>query len=545
MVSAGRIQNDHQPLGAPVRGLGLSAKIVLLVACAAIAPAALIGFASYLTVQRIQADEIAVRLADRAASAERQVSRFIDARRIATRTVADSHPLTRGLDEWRRAGEAADGDRTVALQARLASYLSSVFDRDPRFERLAIYDASGTLVAATPAVGPSSGGGAAGRQPAGGDGVIVGAGGKALVQVQRLVESPGGRPLGRLVTRSRLDGLWQMLAGAYDETPERLRIVDGRRHTLFDSAAHPAPPQAALPAPVADQLLDLRVGNAAYANEASVEVVAGHRFVPELDLGLLIELPAAEAAAGRRWREFALAGSVATVGLFAIICSLVAFHLLRPLRSLVRGVRGLDASDPSRRLPVAAADEAGVLTIAFNQLLDALDKAGRHLGRLASIDELTGLFNRRHLEKRFEVELNRANRSSRPLSVLVIDLDHFMAFNDRFGRPQGDDFLRHVSSFLRTWLRATDVLARYGGEEFAALLPDTDRQTAIEIAERLRARFAGSHPKSAGAEVPVTLSIGVATWEGGSTIQADLIEAADRAVVQAKRAGRNRVRFAA
>ena len=250
-------------------------------------------------------------------------------------------------------------------------------------------------------------------------------------------------------------------------------------------------------------------------------------------------------ATSRRFRDFALRGSLLTVALIALLGSILAFHVTAPIKRLQKGVESATEGDLTQRIDVSSTDEIGFLTVAVNQMFDALEKSQDQLERLSSTDELTGLYNRRHLAKMFDVELNRAGRNGQSLSVLMIDLDHFKAFNDHFGHPQGDAFLRHVASFLKTWLRATDVLARYGGEEFTALLPDTDQETAIEIAERLRVRFEDSRTPAIGTEKPVTMSIGVASWNGDSPLQENLIEAADKALYEAKRNGRNRVRVAA
>ncbi len=540
----GRTQSDLQPLGARVSGLRLSTKVLLLVACACLAPAALVGIASYITVERIQADQVAHRLSEQAAGADRQVSRFVERRWVATQTIARSKALSGGMEAWYGARREADASEAARASSELGQLLSSARFHDGGYEGMALFDSADQLIVSTAPTALWNPEVAAARAPANGEGLILGTGPTALVYMHHLVHASDGRPVGRLLTVNRLQSLWHGLAAAFQETPMRLRIVDGRRHTLFDSDSHPLSSEAALPNSVGDQLLELRVGNASYLDENAVEVVAAHRFIPSLDLGALVELPSTEAvSASRRWREFAMGGSVLTVILLVVVFSVLALQVTGPFRALSRGVGELNTFDLLHRLPVSSRDDVGSITVAVNQLLDALDKSSRQLERFSSTDQLTGLFNRRHLDRMFEVELHRASRSGQPLSVLMIDLDHFMDFNERFGRSQGDAFLRHVASFLRTWLRATDVLARYGGEEFAALLPDTDRDTAIDIAERLRARFTESHPASF--EAPITMSVGVATWAGGPTVQADLIEAADRAVLEAKQKGRNQVRFAA
>jgi len=149
---------------------------------------------------------------------------------------------------------------------------------------------------------------------------------------------------------------------------------------------------------------------------------------------------------------------------------------------------------------------------------------------MADRDGLTGLANRRRLEIELAREMSRATRSKTPLSMLMMDLDHFKEFNDEMGHPQGDQHLRRTAALWLAELRDTDVLVRYGGEEFAVILPETSSAEGRAIAERLRA--ATPHGQTA--------SSGVATWDGEEDL-ASLITRADAALYEAKVGGRNRV----
>ncbi len=171
--------------------------------------------------------------------------------------------------------------------------------------------------------------------------------------------------------------------------------------------------------------------------------------------------------------------------------------------------------------------------------------------RMANTDGLTGLYNHRHLQERLQQEIERAERYGRPLSVVMADLDHFKSFNDAFGHPRGDELLIAVARTLRHLSRTSDILARYGGEEFTLVLPETSAGEARVLAERVRqcvaaletGDLAAGAPSTRGDSAIVTLSLGVASWSAGDSKEA-LIEAADAALYQAKRAGRNRVQVA-
>ena len=161
-------------------------------------------------------------------------------------------------------------------------------------------------------------------------------------------------------------------------------------------------------------------------------------------------------------------------------------------------------------------------------------------------DGLTGIANRRHFDVAIEKEMRRAMRTSSPLSLLMIDIDHFKDYNDPYGHQQGDDCLIRVAAELAAMLqRPTDLLARYGGEEFAAILPDTDAAQALRMAEAIRQHAADlriAHAKTGNDVRHITVSIGIATQQPQQPLAISaLIGAADRALYLAKGAGRNRV----
>ena len=161
--------------------------------------------------------------------------------------------------------------------------------------------------------------------------------------------------------------------------------------------------------------------------------------------------------------------------------------------------------------------------------------------RLANSDGLTGLYNHRYLQERLQQEVERARRYSRSLSLIMADIDHFKRYNDRWGHPRGDEVLMAVARVLRRVSRGSDIAARYGGEEFTLVLPETSLDAALKVAERTRRTVAGLRFDD-GARV--TLSLGVSTLGPGESKER-LIETADRALYQAKRDGRNRVRSGA
>jgi diguanylate cyclase (GGDEF)-like protein len=157
-------------------------------------------------------------------------------------------------------------------------------------------------------------------------------------------------------------------------------------------------------------------------------------------------------------------------------------------------------------------------------------------------DSLSGLFNRRYMEESFEREMRRTIRNQRPLSVLMIDIDHFKNFNDSFGHEAGDTLLAALGLFLRSHTRGEDIACRYGGEEFALILPEAAHEFALKRGEQLCAEVKNLHIQYHGLDLEkITLSIGVASYPENGESPSNLIRVADAALYCAKTEGRNRV----
>jgi diguanylate cyclase (GGDEF)-like protein len=166
----------------------------------------------------------------------------------------------------------------------------------------------------------------------------------------------------------------------------------------------------------------------------------------------------------------------------------------------------------------------------------------RKFEKHATTDALTGLGNRHAMEETFPREVRRCTKSESPVSLIMIDVDYFKSFNDKFGHVAGDRALSAVADVLRKQFRPRDQLVRYGGDEFAVLLPGMSKAEAITVAERVRTAVSGSTESSNDSliKIPVRISMGVAELEPDRSFES-LLKDADAALYRAKNAGRNKV----
>jgi two-component system, cell cycle response regulator len=189
--------------------------------------------------------------------------------------------------------------------------------------------------------------------------------------------------------------------------------------------------------------------------------------------------------------------------------------------------------------------QIGNITILKFNFLDNIEETfNEQLYNAANKDFLTGIYNKKYFMDRLRMEFSYSHRHASPLSLMVIDLDHFKRVNDKFGHSAGDYVLRELSGQFNSIKRHEDLFARWGGEEFVLLLRDTPKDTAIQIAEKLRSRIEEYEFITEDGRIPVTISIGLATLEEGNYKTHDtFFRAADGQLLKAKKSGRNRVSF--
>jgi diguanylate cyclase (GGDEF)-like protein len=191
---------------------------------------------------------------------------------------------------------------------------------------------------------------------------------------------------------------------------------------------------------------------------------------------------------------------------------------------------------------LSAADEE-IFTVLAHQLALALRRIQlyKEVENMAITDGLTRMHTRRYLNERFEEEFNRARLRKSALSILMIDVDHFKKVNDQYGHLTGDMVLREIARLIALQIREIDIAGRYGGEEFCVILPETDKQGALVVAERIRSAVHAQKIKAYDTSLVSSVSVGVSTFSEDAVKMDELLDKADWALYRAKKLGRNRV----
>lgn len=295
-----------------------------------------------------------------------------------------------------------------------------------------------------------------------------------------------------------------------------------------------------------DDLAPLRTRSAAYheltdaagRSYAELNYPLGSARRPVAVLGLYFDRSRIDDGFAARTEKLLVLVALAALVSAVLVVVMLERMLFSPLRRLQKATGDIERGDTAARMGWQRRDELGALANGFDRMADAVQERER-LEVLAMRDSLTGLSNHRHFHETLAVELHRAQKSETPLSLVLLDLDHFKVINDKHGHPVGDEVLRTVGETLRHLVRATDVVARLGGEEFAVLLPDASPAAAEQVAEEIRRALAEN---TMAAAVQVRCSGGVATFPLHAGDANSLMETADGALYWAKQAGRDQVR---
>jgi diguanylate cyclase (GGDEF)-like protein len=475
----------------------------------------------------------------------RELDLWFKERLFDVQVFASSFQVTENTEQAQRTG---GGGQAVA---RLNDYLTSVGERFPDYDELIVFDREGELLASSDE-SPNEVQLPSGwiDQVAEGQVVVVDAIwdeqlGQPLMTVAVPIIAANRTFIGALVTNVTYRPVLTILLVFAPGDSGNLYVISPSGATIVSLKADDRPiAERLLPSATTELLFESEGHPVTYTDREGTEVIGTLKRVQRLDWGVVAEITGEEAYAQvvtlRDLTALLLMGILVVVGFIAYRLGLL---IVAPLDRLTAGAAEVAAGDFAVDLPVGRG-EAGYLTQVFNDMVARLREGRQQLEHLLVTDPLTGLSNRRHLMETLDVEISRAKRSASPLTVLMVDVDHFKKFNDEHGHVAGDEALKAVARVLKEVTREADHVARYGGEEFLVALPDTNIDGAVMAAERIREKLAQTGMLVQGKAVTLTLSTGIAEFPADGKSPEPLIAAADAALYQAKRGGRDRVKRA-
>jgi diguanylate cyclase (GGDEF)-like protein len=522
-------------------------KILLLVLVGVSLPVFLMGFYLLRRNEELLAEKVQETLANHLFRTTAQVDEWMQQRLHDVSRWSASFVVFEGVEALVRPG-AAQGDKA---HRDLSAYLESVLGHYRDYESLFVMDPRGRVLAATRAE----------RWEDWGKGLLDSGGlerggvvspihrsaflGRPTLLVLHTVQGRQDRTLGYFVERVDLRELEQLLGPVDSDPPYTFWLLDEQGRVLAREGKVPeGPGETAFPGVLPETGQDLGPVGTVRLPGLAGESIYGVRRLVGPTRGFVVATVSATAAYRPvlEARTRLLKVGLPLIGLVLLVSLLVARNLLRPVLALSGAAKDISAGKLDVSLPVRGNDELADLTRAFNEMALRVRESQGTLELLAITDGLTGLFNRRHFEDAVEKELRRCGREHRISSLLILDLDHYKKYNDRWGHSQGDVELKRVAAAVKDSIRATDVAFRYGGEELAVLLYSCPKDRAAQVAEKIRlAVRAPSLEPGAEEGRTATISIGVSTYpEDGESLRA-VVDAADAALYEAKAQGRDRV----
>lgn len=541
----------------------IKSQIVVFALLATLIPSVSTAVVSYIQNRSALTEKLNEELSAVSRQTAREMDIWIKEAVYEIDVFSNSFQLSENLDAVRRA--QVSSPTTLDALARVNGYLQSVLERSPDYEELMVLSAQGNVLASSGAASGDL------RLPEGWldnvlrddeflghpywDSTLNRAVVMTAVPIYAL--SMAQSLLGVLVGKVNFDAINGVLESfAPGESGQAYVVTAGGAIITGSRPSSQQTMDVRFDPTILVALEEAEGATAEYRDDEGTAVVGTLERVPRVNWAVIAQVPVDEAYAPiKRLRNFSLALVITLFIIVGAIAYVLALLIVRPLARLTDGAAEVAAGDLSVDLPVVGGGEVGYLTEVFNDMVarlrkgrEALDAANEtlrkkndELQRLSITDGLTGLYNRRHLMETLESERRRADRTERTFAVLMVDVDHFKKFNDRFGHQAGDEVLLRVAGILRKCTRDVDLAGRYGGEEFCMLLTESTLEGAVEVAERIRSELRAVSFEGE----KVTVSIGAAEYPiDGESVEL-VLSSADAALYEAKRAGRDRVSQAA
>jgi len=519
-------------------------RILLFAIVATLLPALTTTWLSYTHNKRALTEKTSAELLNARALMARESGLWLKERFYDVRVFSSSYEVSENLERI-VGGSAKIGD---AARRRLETYLDSVRGRFTDYEELAVFDLNSNVVA-------SSGTGSKlvipkrwlaqirkGQQVVGTvwrDDKLE----KMILPIVVAIRSSTGSLLGGFAAKLNLNALDTAVREITVANSGQILVLNDDGTVLVRPSMKPDDPiNIWLKPETISSLVKSRGSSLEYTNNRGERVMGALEIVPQVDWIVVAEISVAEAFAQitklRDQTAVVLCLLLLGIGLTAYV---LGVSIARPLDQLTEGAARVAEGDLAVTISTESRGELGYLTRVFNDMVGRLRASRQELERISITDSLTGLYNRKHLTEKLIEQMACARDNQSGFSVLMIDVDHFKAYNDTYGHVAGDKVLGRLGPILKAQVPSSGIIARYGGEEFFVLLPDTNLDEAVEVAERIRRAVADELFGDASGKVTLTLSTGVTALADRNATPESIIASADRALYQAKRKGRNRV----
>jgi diguanylate cyclase (GGDEF)-like protein len=537
----------------------IKTKIIAFAVVAAIIPSVSMWWVSYVQNRRFLSEKINQELMDLTAQVSREVDLWLKERLYDVRVFSSSYVVSENLEKI-FLKDSKGVESSVALR-RLMDYLRSVRGKFIAYEELALIDPRGKTVASSAGqmsaiklpgkwLGPAQSGKPIVGEPYQDETIQ-----KPVMVIGEPIRGAQDRLLGVLVAKINFRTISSILRIYGQGGTVELRLMT--RQGLLMASSQPAPMESghlsegAVRRLFASEKVPMR-----YTGPRGNAVIGTLKRVPQLEWGIVAEKDAGKAYLQIiRLRNLTLLLVTAVLLAIGLCAYFLGLAMVRPLGLLTRGASRVSAGDLEVDVPVRTRSEIGYLTEVFNHMVarlrqgrdelananEALREKNKELEQLSTTDSLTGLFNRKHLMEKLDLELGRSDRYQHDFTLLIIDIDHFKRYNDTYGHLAGDEVLRRMGTTLKESIRKSDYAARYGGEEFIVLLPETGAEAGAQMAERIRRKMAEEEMGTDTNRTNVTISAGVASFPDYGENAETLIRNADEALYEAKRRGRNQI----
>jgi len=541
--------------------ISVKTRIIVFAAIATLIPSVTMGWLSYVHNKRFLSQTITQELQSVTSHASREIALWLKGKIYDVRVFSGSYVISENLEKLKRPGYSRR-DRKIAV-SRIGDYLKSVKAKFVDYEELLVCDMKGDIVASSSTKKTMP------NLPK--DWERYAARGKAIIGNPLWDESlqsgitvlgvpivsPGDEVLGLLVAKlnfvtvNRIFGVYSIgdTGELYLLTLKGIILASARKISSGFM-------KTGMEMVVANRLFSNEAAILNYENYRGQEVVGTLKKIPQVGWGVVAEREKSEAYSEiYRLRNITIGFTVGTLLVIGLGAYLLGLTIVIPLNRLTRGANRVGSGDLEIDLPVLSRDELGFMTRVFNNMVGqirrgreelaainrTLEEKNVELQELSIRDSLTGLFNRKHLSDSLRGEIARSKRHKHPFGVLMVDIDHFKKYNDEYGHLAGDEVLRKMADIFRRSIRECDYTARYGGEEFLIVLPETNSDSALKAAERIRGMVEKEQFNLKDETLRLTISIGVAAYPLHGSNPDSLIDAADTALYRAKEGGRNRV----